>query len=207
MRRDAEIPLAVRASGLREERRAASRAGGPDPGQQGTAPEGARGGRRLRGSRGENHPPRQRAAISLRSQRIAGGVVAKLMSVVAIATGVIGASNAAQQSARAARSDALHVVSIARDRGISIEEAARGERVPVPVVRRRRAPSRHRPAARAPWRRRLRVDGIGPTLWLTLVTDIGRVYSRGRHSRAAAQSDAAGGEPKLFGASRPVFRP
>ena len=57
------------------------------------------------------------------------------------------------------------------------------------------------------WRRRLRVDGIGPTPWLTLVTDIRRVYSRGRHSRAAAQSDAAGGEPKLFGASRPVFRP
>ena len=57
------------------------------------------------------------------------------------------------------------------------------------------------------WRRRLRVDGIGPTPWLTLVTDIRRVYSRGRHSRAAARSDVAGGEPKLFGASRPVFRP
>ncbi len=49
------------------------------------------------------------------------------------------------------------------------------------------------------WRRRLRVDGIGPTPWLTLVTDIRRVYSRARHSRAAAQSDAAGGEPKLLG--------
>ena len=54
------------------------------------------------------------------------------------------------------------------------------------------------PAERG-WRRRLRVDGIGPTPWLTLVTDIRRVYSRGRHSRAAAQSDAAGGEPKLLG--------
>jgi hypothetical protein len=39
------------------------------------------------------------------------------------------------ETARAARSDALHVIAIARDRGVSIEEAARGERVPVHVVR------------------------------------------------------------------------
>ncbi len=37
--------------------------------------------------------------------------------------------------ARDARSDAFHVIAIARDRGISIEEAARGEHVPVSVVR------------------------------------------------------------------------
>jgi hypothetical protein len=39
------------------------------------------------------------------------------------------------EGARRARSDALHVVSVARDRGISIEEAARAERVPAYVVR------------------------------------------------------------------------
>ena len=39
------------------------------------------------------------------------------------------------ETARAARSDALHVIAIARERGISIEEAARGEHVPVHVVR------------------------------------------------------------------------
>ena len=39
------------------------------------------------------------------------------------------------EGARAARSDSLHVIAIARDRGISIEEAARAEHVPVSVVR------------------------------------------------------------------------
>jgi hypothetical protein len=39
------------------------------------------------------------------------------------------------EGARAARSDALHVIAVARDRGISIEDAARAERVPVDVVR------------------------------------------------------------------------
>ena len=39
------------------------------------------------------------------------------------------------EGARAARSDALHVIAVARERGISIEEAARAERVPVGVVR------------------------------------------------------------------------
>ena len=35
--------------------------------------------------------------------------------------------------------------------------------------------------------------------WLTLVTGLRRVYSRGRHGRAAAQSDAVGGEPESLG--------
>jgi hypothetical protein len=39
------------------------------------------------------------------------------------------------ESARSSRSEALHVVAVARERGISIEEAARGERVPVSAVR------------------------------------------------------------------------
>jgi hypothetical protein len=38
------------------------------------------------------------------------------------------------EDARRVRSDALHVVAVARDRGISIEQAARAEGVPVHVV-------------------------------------------------------------------------
>ena len=39
------------------------------------------------------------------------------------------------EGARSARTDALHVLRVARDRGISIEEAARIEHVPAQVVR------------------------------------------------------------------------
>jgi hypothetical protein len=40
-------------------------------------------------------------------------------------------------------------------------------------------------------------ERVGP--WLILVTDVRGVYSRGRHSRAAAHLDAVGGEPEFLG--------
>ena len=56
-------------------------------------------------------------------------------------------------------------------------------------------PSPARTTLHAP--RRLAPERVGP--WLILVTDIGGVYSRGRHSRAAAHLDAVGGEPEFLG--------
>ena len=53
------------------------------------------------------------------------------------------------------------------------------------------------PQAQATEDEALAPERVGP--WLILVTDVRGVYSRGRHSRAAAHLDAVGGEPEFLG--------